>query len=138
MNVADTPDCGEWSVYARGSVLITAKHLSQTINSSVLFEDIATTIDGGVNASAEMQATADHFGAAIETLSSVPASDPLSSLVVLRRAHCRRIGGGVSLNEQEIETASRRSGTEVSDGVCRQDLDFQDLDNNFLFPLTVS
>ncbi|KAI0441244.1 hypothetical protein F4803DRAFT_563222 [Xylaria telfairii] len=50
MNAADTPDCGEWSLYSRNTVLATAKHLNDTVNSSVLFEDIATTIDGGENA----------------------------------------------------------------------------------------
>ena len=58
MNIDDTPGCGEWSLYTRGSVLITAKHVDMAFNSSVLFEDIATTIDGGPNATPEQQAAA--------------------------------------------------------------------------------
>ncbi|KAI1125537.1 hypothetical protein F5Y10DRAFT_294513 [Nemania abortiva] len=58
MAAADAPDCGEWSVYAYGTALALAKHLNNTVNSSVLFADIATTIDGGVNATPEQQAAA--------------------------------------------------------------------------------
>ncbi|KAH7416782.1 hypothetical protein BKA64DRAFT_739380 [Cadophora sp. MPI-SDFR-AT-0126] len=47
MLIADTPNCAEWSVYSQGSVLITAKHIDNTKNTSVLFADIANTIDGG-------------------------------------------------------------------------------------------
>jgi hypothetical protein len=56
MNAADTPDCGEWSLYSRGSVLVTAKHIDTSVNTSVLFEDIATTMDGGVGATPAQQA----------------------------------------------------------------------------------
>lgn len=49
MNAADTPDCAEWSLYTRNTVTALAKHISTT-NSSVLFEDIANTIDGGASA----------------------------------------------------------------------------------------
>lgn len=47
MTAADTPDCAEWSLFSNGSTLAVAKHLNEKIDSSVLFEDIATTIDGG-------------------------------------------------------------------------------------------
>jgi hypothetical protein len=41
MAAADAPDCAEWVIYA------IAKHIDSTVNSSVLFADIANTIDGG-------------------------------------------------------------------------------------------
>ncbi|OIW23585.1 hypothetical protein CONLIGDRAFT_637550 [Coniochaeta ligniaria NRRL 30616] len=50
MNAADTPDCAEWSLYTRDTVTAIAKHVSASANSSVLFEDIANTIDGGASA----------------------------------------------------------------------------------------
>jgi hypothetical protein len=50
MAAADAPDCGEWLLTAHGTAQAFAKHLNNTINSSVLFADIANTIDGGVNA----------------------------------------------------------------------------------------
>lgn len=56
MAAADTPDCEEWSLYAHGSALATAKHTGNTLNSSVLFSDIANTIDGGAAATATQQA----------------------------------------------------------------------------------
>lgn len=46
MAAADTPDCAEWSLFSNGSTLALAKHLNMNVDSSVLFEDIATTIDG--------------------------------------------------------------------------------------------
>ncbi|XWW96728.1 hypothetical protein V2A60_004708 [Cordyceps javanica] len=46
----DAPDCAEWTLYARKSALALAKHIDSSKNSSVLFEDIATTIDGGEKA----------------------------------------------------------------------------------------
>uniref|UniRef100_L2GCD3 Secreted protein n=1 Tax=Colletotrichum fructicola (strain Nara gc5) TaxID=1213859 RepID=L2GCD3_COLFN len=54
---ADAPDCGEWLVYAHGTAQAFAKHINNTVNSSVLFADIATTIDGGVGASEAQIAT---------------------------------------------------------------------------------
>lgn len=45
-------------MYSHGTVLITAKHINSTLNSSVLFSDIANTIDGGASATAAQQATA--------------------------------------------------------------------------------
>lgn len=44
--------CAEWTIpIEAGSVLALAKHISPRVNSSVLYTDIANTIDGGVNAS---------------------------------------------------------------------------------------
>lgn len=50
MAAADTADCAEWSLYTRNSVTAIAKHINSTVDTSVLFEDIANTIDGGVGA----------------------------------------------------------------------------------------
>ncbi|WYZ35495.1 hypothetical protein EsH8_X_000142 [Colletotrichum jinshuiense] len=47
MKAADAPDCGEWPLYTGGTVAAYAKHIDNTVDSSVLFEDIASTIDGG-------------------------------------------------------------------------------------------
>lgn len=58
MAAADAPDCGEWTLYARNSAIAIAKHIDNTVNSSVLFADIATTIDGGAKATPEQQAAA--------------------------------------------------------------------------------
>jgi hypothetical protein len=55
LNANDTKGCGEWSVYTRRSTLVTIKHIDDTVDSSVLFEDIATAIDGGENATPEEQ-----------------------------------------------------------------------------------
>lgn len=49
----DAPDCAEWSVYASKSALALAKHTDSSKNSSVRFEDIASTIDGGEKATDE-------------------------------------------------------------------------------------
>ncbi|KAI1110200.1 hypothetical protein F5Y14DRAFT_371938 [Nemania sp. NC0429] len=59
MAAAAAPDCGEWSVYAHGTALALAKHINGSVDSSVLFADIATTIDGGANA------TSKQLGAAL-------------------------------------------------------------------------
>lgn len=42
-------DCAEWTlpIEGAGTVLALAKHITPRINSSVLYTDIATTIDGG-------------------------------------------------------------------------------------------
>ncbi|KAK1961880.1 hypothetical protein LY78DRAFT_661750 [Colletotrichum sublineola] len=50
MNMDDAADCGEWSLYARGTALAVAKKVNMTYDSSVLFEDVANTIDGGTGA----------------------------------------------------------------------------------------
>ncbi|KZL84643.1 hypothetical protein CI238_12875 [Colletotrichum incanum] len=61
MAAADAPDCGEWLIYAHGTAQAFAKHINNTVNSSVLFADIATTIDGGVGAN-ETQVAASLLG----------------------------------------------------------------------------
>lgn len=58
MLAADTPNCEEWTLYQRGSVLALGKHLDPTVDSSVLFADIANTIDGGASATPEQQMNA--------------------------------------------------------------------------------
>jgi hypothetical protein len=55
MAATDAPDCGEWTIYARNSAVAIAKHINNNVNSSVLFADIATTIDGGAKATPEQQ-----------------------------------------------------------------------------------
>ncbi|KAE9369049.1 hypothetical protein N431DRAFT_470722 [Stipitochalara longipes BDJ] len=40
-------DCQEWTITQYGTVMALAKHINPRINSSVLLEDIANTIDGG-------------------------------------------------------------------------------------------
>ncbi|KAH6895872.1 hypothetical protein B0T10DRAFT_479102 [Thelonectria olida] len=47
MTAKDAPDCAEWTIFPHGSVLVLAKHISRDKDSSVLYEDIANTIDGG-------------------------------------------------------------------------------------------
>ncbi|CAK7203967.1 hypothetical protein SEUCBS139899_006717 [Sporothrix eucalyptigena] len=47
MLAPDTPDCAEWGLYTRGSAQALAKHIGEKTNTSVLYEDIANTIDGG-------------------------------------------------------------------------------------------
>ena len=58
MAAKDTPDCAEWQLYAHGTAQAVAKHVDLAVDSSVLFADIATTIDGGVNATPAQQAAA--------------------------------------------------------------------------------
>lgn len=58
MTAADASDCAEWSLYSHGTVLVTAKHINSSLDSSVLFSDIANTIDGGAGATAAEQAAA--------------------------------------------------------------------------------
>ncbi|KAI4868243.1 hypothetical protein F4820DRAFT_154645 [Hypoxylon rubiginosum] len=58
MAAADAPDCGEWTIYAHGSAQAIAKHIDNTVNTSVLFADIANTIDGGTGATPAQQAGA--------------------------------------------------------------------------------
>jgi hypothetical protein len=43
-------ECAEWSLYVSGTVMALAKHINPKVNSTVLFEDIANTIDGGETA----------------------------------------------------------------------------------------
>ncbi|KAI1157564.1 hypothetical protein F5B18DRAFT_164078 [Nemania serpens] len=58
MAAADAPDCAEWSIYMHGTALALAKHINGSVDSSVLFADIATTIDGGANATSQQRAAA--------------------------------------------------------------------------------
>ena len=52
MTAASAANCAECSVYTHGTVLVTAKHINSTLNSSVLFSD------GGAGATAAQQAAA--------------------------------------------------------------------------------
>ncbi|KAL2073902.1 hypothetical protein VTL71DRAFT_11228 [Oculimacula yallundae] len=47
MPVTSPFECAEWSIYEAGTALVLAKHIDARVKSSVLFEDIATAIDGG-------------------------------------------------------------------------------------------
>ncbi len=58
MNAKDTAVCGEWTVYSHRSALVSIKHIDDAVDSSVLFEDIATAIDGGEKAAPEQQSLA--------------------------------------------------------------------------------
>ncbi len=40
-------DCGDWTMYQIGTVMVLSKHLNPRINSSVAYADVAYTIDGG-------------------------------------------------------------------------------------------
>ncbi|PHH64743.1 hypothetical protein CDD81_4005 [Ophiocordyceps australis] len=54
MTASNAPDCAEWTLYTYHTVLVLAKHVFTTVDSSVLFEDIARTIDGGQAISDDM------------------------------------------------------------------------------------
>ncbi|PHH83255.1 hypothetical protein CDD82_2675 [Ophiocordyceps australis] len=54
MTAKDAPDCAEWTIFTYHTVLVLAKHVFTGIDSSVLFEDIAKTIDGGSQVSDDM------------------------------------------------------------------------------------
>jgi hypothetical protein len=58
-SVSPGVDCQEWTlpISGSGTVLALAKHINPRINSSVLYEDLANTIDGGVNASEKDKAS---------------------------------------------------------------------------------
>ncbi|KAH6990271.1 hypothetical protein EDB80DRAFT_729832 [Ilyonectria destructans] len=47
MTAQHAPNCAEWALFTQGSVVALAKHIGSDKDSSVLFEDIANTIDGG-------------------------------------------------------------------------------------------
>ncbi|CAG9994298.1 unnamed protein product [Clonostachys byssicola] len=49
MPAEDKVDCQEWEVYTYKTARLLAKHINPKANSSVLFEDIANTIDGGAS-----------------------------------------------------------------------------------------
>ena len=50
--------CDEWTLYTIGTTLILGKHINPRANSSVLFTDIANTIDGGDTATDSQAAAA--------------------------------------------------------------------------------
>jgi hypothetical protein len=58
MAAADAPDWDEWSLYTHGTAQALAKHIDNAVDSSVLFADTPTTINGGVNATEAHQAAA--------------------------------------------------------------------------------
>ncbi|KAI2633484.1 hypothetical protein GGS21DRAFT_491211 [Xylaria nigripes] len=58
MPAAQAPDCAEWTIYTMNSTKVTAKHVNKTADTSVLYSDIADTIDGGVGADASKAAAA--------------------------------------------------------------------------------
>ncbi|KAK1750484.1 hypothetical protein QBC47DRAFT_365367 [Echria macrotheca] len=39
--------CEEWTIASEGTVMVLAKHTSARLNTTVLYEDIANTLDGG-------------------------------------------------------------------------------------------
>ncbi|KAK4456792.1 hypothetical protein QBC42DRAFT_280557 [Cladorrhinum samala] len=45
--------CEEWTIASEGTVVVLAKHTSARLNTTVLAEDIANTLDGGENSTAE-------------------------------------------------------------------------------------
>ncbi|PHH89765.1 hypothetical protein CDD83_5301 [Cordyceps sp. RAO-2017] len=47
MTAKDAPDCAEWDIFTLNTVMALAKHVGTNKDSSVLYEDIARTIDGG-------------------------------------------------------------------------------------------
>ncbi len=47
--------CEEWTIATEGTVLVLAKHTSAQLNTTVLYQDIANTLDGGPNATAEQK-----------------------------------------------------------------------------------
>lgn len=77
------PDCAEWTLYARKSALALGTHIGYAKNSSVLFEDIANTIDGGATATdpAKQKAIIGYLssggslGVVVNTSRSVYSSD---------------------------------------------------------------
>lgn len=44
--------CDDWTALQTGSVLVLTKHLNPRVNSTVAYDDIAYTIDGGANGNA--------------------------------------------------------------------------------------
>ncbi|KAK0624160.1 hypothetical protein B0T14DRAFT_536748 [Immersiella caudata] len=46
-------ECEEWSLGAEGTVSVAVKHTSPRLDTAVLLEDVANTIDGGENATPE-------------------------------------------------------------------------------------
>jgi hypothetical protein len=55
MSTTDAPNCTEWTLYSVNTVSVLIKHIDSSVNSQVVFKDIATTIDGGYNATDEQK-----------------------------------------------------------------------------------
>ncbi|KAK3347124.1 hypothetical protein B0T25DRAFT_593013 [Lasiosphaeria hispida] len=47
--------CEEWTIASEGTVLVLVKHTSARLNTTVLYEDIANTLDGGEKATADQK-----------------------------------------------------------------------------------
>lgn len=58
MNVGDSPGCEERDLYTRSTARVKIKHIDTAHNSSVLYGDIANTLDGGANATDEQMVAA--------------------------------------------------------------------------------
>lgn len=81
LTMPSSPDCGDWSLYQTGTVLVLSKHVSSRTNSSVSYADVATTIDGGpagiatdASKKASLSGCGVHGG---QTSVLVNATDPL-------------------------------------------------------------
>jgi len=56
---SDCPaDCPERNIYVRRTVAVYTEHIDTSVNSAILYEDIATATDGGENATPEKAAAA--------------------------------------------------------------------------------
>ncbi|KAI5463677.1 hypothetical protein BGZ63DRAFT_382041 [Mariannaea sp. PMI_226] len=77
MTAKAAPDCAEWTIFPHGSVIVLAKHINPDKDSSVLYEDVANTIDGGQQRDevgpALIQCLADGGAAGVYFNSSNPA-----------------------------------------------------------------
>ncbi|CAK7219719.1 hypothetical protein SBRCBS47491_003943 [Sporothrix bragantina] len=90
LNMPASTDCGEWSLYQTGTVLVLSKHLNQRVNSSVSYADVATTIDGGgdtatdATKSASLASCGTHGG---QTSVLVNTGDPLYATDDYKNSH---------------------------------------------------
>ncbi|CZT12304.1 hypothetical protein WAI453_001701 [Rhynchosporium graminicola] len=55
MTAEAAPACAEWTLYNSGTVIALAQHINTTADSSVLYADIANTIDGGASPTQEQR-----------------------------------------------------------------------------------
>lgn len=65
MKAADAAGCAEWLLYSHGTAAAYAKKVDLTYDSSVLFEEIANTIDGGKTTTAENLLSCDYAGGSL-------------------------------------------------------------------------
>jgi len=65
MKAADAVGCGEWLLYSHGTAAAYAKKIDLTYDSSILFEEIANTIDGGSIASSTNLLGCDYAGGSL-------------------------------------------------------------------------